>query len=101
MTMNQAIRRIRKHAPETEATFRAICRNRYSRPVRKWAIYDLSKLHKIMQHIRLKNRFFVVFHVSQVAYIWRDVFFFAKNPSDSTSQPTPKNYNNSLKGEKQ
>ena len=29
------------------------------------------------------------------------VFFFAKNPSDSTSQPTKKNYNNSLKGEKQ
>ena len=46
MTMNQAIRRIRRHAPETEATFRAICRNRYSRPVRKWAIYDLSKLRK-------------------------------------------------------
>ena len=47
MTMNQAIRRIRRHAPETEATFRAICRNRYCRPVRKWAIYDLSKLHKL------------------------------------------------------
>ena len=47
MTMNQAIRRIRRYAPETEATFRAICRNRYCRPVRKWAIYDLSKLWKI------------------------------------------------------
>ena len=68
MTMNQAIRSIRKHAPETEATFRAICRNRYSRPVRKWAIYDLSKLHKITIHnakrryMRHLERLFSVFH---------------------------------------
>ena len=68
MTMNQAIRRIRRHAPETEATFRAICRNRHSRPVRKWAIYDLSKLHNTpiestrQQYMRHLERLFEVFH---------------------------------------
>ena len=68
MTMNQAIRRIRRYAPETEATFRAICRNRYCRPVRKWAIYDLSKLHNTLiestrqRYMRHLKRLFEVFH---------------------------------------
>ena len=33
MTFRMALKFIRRNAPETEQTFRAICRNRYCRPV--------------------------------------------------------------------
>ena len=39
MTFRMALKFIRRNAPETEQTFRAICRNRYCRPVRDWAIF--------------------------------------------------------------
>ena len=42
MTFRMALKHIRRNAPETEATFRAICRNRYCHPVRDWAIHDLA-----------------------------------------------------------
>ena len=47
MTFRMALKFIRNHAPETEDTFRHICRNRYCHPVRYWAIYDLAKHEKI------------------------------------------------------
>ena len=47
MTFRMALKRIRKTAPEVEETFRIICRNRYCRPVRDWAIYDLAKHEKL------------------------------------------------------
>ena len=43
MTFRMALKFIRRNAPETEQTFRAICRNRYCRPVRDWAIFDLAR----------------------------------------------------------
>ena len=43
MTFSMAIERIREEAPETEETFRIICRNRYCHPVRDWAIYDMAE----------------------------------------------------------
>ena len=43
MPFRAAIIHIRRNAPEVEATFRAICRNRYCHPVRDWAIYDLAE----------------------------------------------------------
>ena len=47
MTFRMALKFIRRNAPETEDTFRIICRNRYCHPVRKWAIYDLAKREKL------------------------------------------------------
>ena len=47
MTFRMALKFIRNHAPETEDTFRHICRNRYCRPVRYWAIYDLAEHEKL------------------------------------------------------
>ena len=43
MTFRMALKHIRRNAPETEETFRIICRNRYCHPVRDWAIHDLEK----------------------------------------------------------
>ena len=43
MTFRMALKHIRRTAPETEETFRIICRNRRCNPVRKWSIYDLAK----------------------------------------------------------
>ena len=43
MTFRMALKHIRRNAPETEETFRIICRNRRCNPVRKWSIYDLAK----------------------------------------------------------
>lgn len=43
MTFRMALKHIRKTAPETEKTFRAICRNRHCHPVRDWSIHDLAK----------------------------------------------------------
>ena len=47
MTFRMALKHIRRVAPEAENTFRHICRNRFCRPVRDWAIYDLSKDEKL------------------------------------------------------
>ena len=47
MTFRMALKHIRNTAPEVENTFRHICRNRFCRPVRDWAIYDLSKDEKL------------------------------------------------------
>ena len=47
MTFRMALKFIRRNAPETEQTFRAICRNRYCHPVRQWSIYDLAKHEKL------------------------------------------------------
>ena len=47
MTFRMALKHIRRSAPETEETFRIICRNRYCHPVRDWAIYDLAKHEKL------------------------------------------------------
>ena len=47
MTFRMALKHIRRYAPETEKTFRAICRNRYCHPVRDWAICDLAKHEKL------------------------------------------------------
>ena len=46
MTFRMALKHIRRYAPETEKTFRAICRNRYCHPVRDWAIFDLARSKK-------------------------------------------------------
>ena len=43
MTFRMALKHIRRNAPETEVTFRIICRNRHCHPVRDWAIFDLSE----------------------------------------------------------
>ena len=47
MTFRMALKHIRRYAPETEQTFRAICRNRYCHPVRDWAICDLARSKKL------------------------------------------------------
>ena len=72
MTFRMALKHIRRYAPETEKTFRAICRNRYCHPVRKWAIYDLAKREKLSfesaerQYYRHLARLYKIFGVSQV-----------------------------------
>ena len=47
MTFRMALKFIRRHAPETEKTFRIICRNRHCHPVRHWSIFDLAKHEKL------------------------------------------------------
>ena len=47
MTFRMALKFIRRHAPETEQTFRIICRNRLCHPVRHWSIFDLAKHEKL------------------------------------------------------
>ena len=56
MTFRMAITHIREKAPETEETFRIICRNRYSHPVRDWAIYDMAK-ERGLSHESAKRRY--------------------------------------------
>ena len=58
MTMDTALKHIRRLAPETEKTFLAICDNRYCHPVRDWAIYDLEKSKNLSYEStkRLYNR---------------------------------------------
>ena len=58
MTIRMALKQIRGLAPETEKTFLAIRQNRYSRPVRDWAIYDLKKAENLSYESakRLYNR---------------------------------------------
>ena len=72
MTFRMALKFIRRNAPETEKTFRIICRNRYCHPVRDWAIYDLAKHEKLSfesaerRYYRHLARLHEVFGVSQV-----------------------------------
>ena len=47
MTFRMALKFIRRKAPETEKTFRIICRNRFCHPVRDWAIFDLARAEKL------------------------------------------------------
>ena len=69
MTFRMALKFIRRNAPETEQTFRAICRNRYCRPVRDWAIFDLSRSKKLpyesvkRRYNRHLARLHEIFHV--------------------------------------
>ena len=56
MTFRMALKHIRRNAPETEETFRLICRNRYCHPVRDWAIHDLEK-HEKISHESAKRRY--------------------------------------------
>ena len=56
MTFRMALKHIRRCAPETERTFRIICRNRYCHPVRDWAICDLAK-HENLSRESAKRRY--------------------------------------------
>jgi len=72
MTFRMALKHIRREAPETEGTFRIICRNRLCHPVRDWAIFDLAKHEKLSResaerrYYRHLARLHKVFGVSQV-----------------------------------
>ncbi len=56
MTFRMALKHIRRTAPETEETFRIICRNRRCNPVRDWSIYDLAK-HENLSRESAKRRY--------------------------------------------
>ena len=58
MTIRNALKHIREHAPETEKTFMAIRRNRYCHPVRDWAVHDVQKAENLSYESakRLYNR---------------------------------------------
>ena len=77
MTFRMALKFIRRHAPETEGTFRHICRNRYCHPVRQWAIHDLAQHENLSfesaerRYYRHLRRLHEIFGVSQVGYLWR------------------------------
>ena len=72
MTFRMALKHIRWHAPETENTFRTICRNRLCNPVRQWSIHDLAKHEKLSlesaerRYYRHLARLHRIFGVSQV-----------------------------------
>ena len=72
MTFRMALKHIRRHAPETEDTFKIICRNRRCNPIRQWAIYDLAKHEKLSResakrrYNRHLTRLHEVFGVPQV-----------------------------------
>ena len=78
MTFRMALKHIRRHAPETEQTFRAICRNRGCRPVRDWSIRDLAKRGKLSfesakrRYNRHLARLHEIFRVPAGGYLWRD-----------------------------
>ena len=74
MTYREALKHIRKYAPEVEETFKTICRNCHCSPVRKWSIYDISKREKLSdesakrrynRHLKRLNE---IFGVSQIGY---------------------------------
>ena len=77
MTFRMALKFIRRNAPETEQTFRAICRNRYCRPVRDWAIFDLSRSKKLpyesvkRRYNRHLERLHEIFRVPASDELWR------------------------------
>jgi hypothetical protein len=64
MTHREALKHIRKHAPEVEETFKTICRNRYCNPVRDWAIFDIAKRENLAPESakRRYNRHFKRLH---------------------------------------
>ena len=72
MTFRMALKQIRRLAPETEDTFRKICRNRHCHPVRQWSIHDLAKHEKLSlesaerRYYRHLTRLHHIFGVSQV-----------------------------------
>ena len=72
MTFRMALKHIRRCAPETEGTFRTICRNRYCHGVRHWSIYDLAKRENLSwesaerRYYRHLKRIHEIFGVSQV-----------------------------------
>ena len=72
MTFRMALKHIRRCAPETEETFRAICRNRLCHPVRRWSIHDLAKHENLSfesaerRYYRHLRRLHEIFGVSQV-----------------------------------
>ena len=72
MTFRMALKLIRRHAPETENTFRTICRNRLCHPVRLWSIHDIAKHEKLSmesaerRYYRHLTRLHKIFGVSQV-----------------------------------
>lgn len=74
MTYRKALKHIREHAPEVEETFKTICRNRYSNPVRKWSINDIAKREKISlqsaerQYYRHLKRLYEIFGVPPIGY---------------------------------
>ena len=74
MTYRKALKHIREHAPEVEETFKTICRNRYSNPVRKWSIHDIAKREKLSaesakrRYNRHLKRLYEIFGVSQIGY---------------------------------
>ena len=72
MTFRMALKHIRRNAPETERTFRTICRNRYCNGVRRWSIYDIAKHENLSwesaerRYYRHLARIHAIFGVSQV-----------------------------------
>jgi hypothetical protein len=64
MTFREALKHIRKHAPEVEETFKTICRNRHCNPVRDWAIFDIAKRENLSPESakRRYNRHFKRLH---------------------------------------
>ena len=68
MTIRMALKHIRSQAPETDMTFRTICRNRQGRPVRDWSIFDLARSKKLPYDSvkRLYNR-----HLKRLHEIFR------------------------------
>lgn len=52
MTYRQAIHFIRRHSRKGDGlveTFKVVCKNRRSTPVRQWAIYDLANKYGLSQ----------------------------------------------------
>ena len=89
MTFRMALKFIRRNAPETEQTFRAICRNRYCRPVRDWAIFDLARSKKLpyesvkRRYNRHLARLHEIFRVPLAGYLWRGRAIRERFPSES------------------
>ena len=77
MTFRKALKLIRRNAPETEETFRTICRNRHCNGVRYWSIFDIAKRENLSwesaerRYFRHLKRIHEVFGVSQVGLLWR------------------------------
>ena len=94
MTFRMALKHIRRYAPETEKTFRAICRNRYCHPVRDWAIYDIRKAENLFlkcarqRYDRHFRRLQEIFGEARRGYIWKGRAIAERFRSDSAPSPT-------------
>ena len=102
MTFRKALKLIRRNAPETEGTFRTICRNRHCNGVRYWSIFDIAKRENLSwesaerRYYRHLKRIHEVFGVSQVGLLWRgdavaerfrsDIHPFRFHPTKGTKQ---------------